>query len=320
MLIMHTMSDIDGALDGLVRRDLNLLVSLALLAEERSVTATAKRVGVSQSAMSHQLKRLREHFDDPLLVPSPEGLVPTPRMEALAGPLRSALGQVGAALREGATFDPATSAARFVVAASDSHELVGVPKLLRTLAAEAPSVQLALVRRSPTTAEDLARGTIHLALAPAAGAVPGVGLDHPQLQQRRLRVDGFRVLVREGHPRIRKRLTLKAYLEVGHLLISPAGGPGSVVDSVLQRRGERRRVQAQVSHFAPAPFIVARSDLIVTCPTGLAEAGTELAPVRSFAPPIELPEIPSHAYWHERFQHDPAHRWLRDFVAREIAS
>jgi len=320
MLIMVHMRDIDGPLDGLVRRDLNLLVSLALLAEERSVTATAKRVGISQSAMSHQLKRLREHFDDPLFVASPHGLVPTPRMEALADPLRSALGQVGAALREGATFDPATSTARFVVAASDMHELAGMPRLLRRLAAEAPSVQLALVRRSPRTVDDLARGTVHLAVAPAVGAVPGVGLDQPHLQQRRLRVDGFRVLAREGHPRIRRRLTLKAYLEVGHVLISPAGEPGSIVDGALRRMGERRQVRAQVSHFAPAPFLVARTDLIVTCPAGLAEAATELASVRSFAPPIALPEIPAHAYWHERYQHDPAHRWLRDFVAREIAN
>ncbi len=320
MLIMCDMSDIDVPIDGLVTRDLNLLVSLALLAEERSVTATARRVGVSQSAMSHQLKRLREHFDDSLFVTSPDGLVPTPRLEALIGPLRAALAGVGAALREGAPFDPSTSTARFVVAGSDLHELVGMPRLLARLAREAPMVRIALVRRSANVVDQLARGRVHLAVAPAAGVIPGVGLDHPQLQQRRLRVDGFRVLVREGHPRIKKRLTLKAYLEVGHILVSPAGGEGSVVDSVLARRGERRHVRAQVSHFAPAPFLVARSDLILTCPTGLADAATELAPVRSFAPPIALPETPVHSYWHERFQHDPAHRWLRDFVAREIAA
>jgi len=319
MLIMIGMSDIDVPIDGLVPRDLNLLVSLALLAEERSVTATAKRVGVSQSAMSHQLKRLREHFADPLFVASPSGLVPTPRLEALAGPLREALAAVGAALDEGAPFDPSTSTERFVVAGSDIHELVGMPRLLSRLALEAPHVRVAFVRRSPRVVEELTQGRVHLAVAPAVGSVPGVGLDHPQLQQRRLRVDGFRVLVRDGHPRIRKRLTLEAYLDVDHILVSPAGGEGSVVDRALAKRGERRHVRAQVSHFAPAPFLVARTDLILTCPTGLAEAGTELAPVRSFAPPIELPETPAHAYWHERFHHDPAHRWLREFVATELA-
>jgi len=305
-------------IDALLGRDLNLLVSLHVLLEERSVTTAARRVGVSQSAMSHQLKRLRESFDDPLFVTSAHGLLPTPRLIALEGSLRAALADLEVLLRPGEGFDPARSERRFTIAGSDILELVALPRAMAVLAAEAPRVQLASLPRTPDVADRLRRGEVDLAIAPGGGAVPGVDLARPDLKQRKLAEEGFRVLAREGHPVVKRRLSRKRYLSLGHVLVSPTGGARGVVDAVLAREGLRRTVRAQVSHFVAAPFLIARSDLLLTCPTSLAEAACELAPLRHFAPPFPLPKTPIHAYWHGRFQEDAAHRWLRDFVARTM--
>lgn len=316
MMIIDSMNEIDS----LRRHDLNLLISLHSLLEERSVTKAAKRAGVTQSAMSHQLKRLREGFGDPLFISTPGGLVPTPALEALEEPLRDTLTALERLMRPGERFDPATSDAHFVLATSDAVELMGLPTILDALSDEAPGIKVSSVPRTTDVAELLRRGDVHLAIGPGGGSVPGIDLARPELQQRKLMDEGFRVLVRDGHPRVRRRPSRKRYLELGHLLVSPTGRPGGVVDAVLARTGERRTVVHQVSHFVTAPFVIARTDLILTCPEGFAKEACRLAPLRHFAPPLELPRTQIYLYWHRRFQNDPAHRWLRDFAVRQITS
>lgn len=315
MLLITGMSQIDA----LLRLDLNLLVSLQVLLEERSVTRAARRVGITQSAMSHRLDKLRGSFEDPLFVATATGLAPTPMLEGLAGELEEALQHLEVVLRRPTPFDARTAQRRFVVSGGDAIELAALPHVLRRLRDEAPGVQIASVPRGRHIADQLRRGDVHLAIAPGGGSVPGVEIAGPGLQQRQMAKEGFRVVVRHDHPVIGKRLTLKRYLEVGHVLVSPTGKSGGVVDAVLARRGLSRTVVAQVSHFISAPFLVAKTDLVLTCPAALAEAASEYAPLRTFAPPVPLPQTLIYGYWHGRFQHDPAHEWLRSFVASVIA-
>ncbi|MEM9730103.1 MAG: LysR family transcriptional regulator, partial [Myxococcota bacterium] len=234
----------------LAKLDLNLLVTLDALLEARNVTETAERFGVTQSAMSHRLARLRDYFGDSLLVATGDELVLTQRAESLQGPLRDALGGLRDALFEEAPFVPAEAERTFVVAGADLAELSMLPSLIVQLAEMAPGVRIRMAGRSELRGDALIRGRVDLAIAPGAGTVPGVTIeDTAGVRQRKLLTEGFSVLARRDHPRVRSTLSLKRYLEEGHILVAPHGQPGSVVDGRLSQDGKGRRVVCQVAHF-----------------------------------------------------------------------
>ncbi|HJL24582.1 MAG TPA: LysR family transcriptional regulator [Polyangiaceae bacterium LLY-WYZ-15_(1-7)] len=302
------------------RLDLNLLAALDLLLQERSVTRAARRLGVTQSAMSHKLRRLREQLGDPLLVPQGRQLVPTARAEALEAPLRVALRDLVAAVRHGARFDPATTERTFVLACSDLMELALLPHAMEQLAELAPGVRLVVRRRTPRLADELAAGDVDLYVGPGGRTVPGLDLEaRAGLVQRTLGEEGFRVLAAADHPGVGQRLTRKRFVQLPHLLVSPGGGDRGVVDLALAKLELTRRVALRIPHFVAAPFIVARTELLFTCPERFARAAAELAPLRSWKPPVPLPATRIIAVWHERFRADPAHRWLRERFAGWVA-
>ncbi|MEM8605630.1 MAG: LysR family transcriptional regulator [Myxococcota bacterium] len=299
----------------LAKLDLNLLVTLDALLEARNVTETAERFGVTQSAMSHRLARLRDYFGDSLLVATGDELVLTQRAESLQGPLRDALGGLRDALFEEAPFVPAEAERTFVVAGADLAELSMLPSLIVQLAEMAPGVRIRMAGRSELRGDALIRGRVDLAIAPGAGTVPGVTIeDTAGVRQRKLLTEGFSVLARRDHPRVRSTLSLKRYLEEGHILVAPHGQPGSVVDGRLSQDGKGRRVVCQVAHFLTAPFLVAQTDHLLTCPTSLAEAVRDQLGLRVFKPPISLPNTTIFLYWHERVHQDRGHQWLRELI------
>lgn len=152
-----------------------------VLLEEGSVTRAARRLGITQSAASHQLRRLRELLADPLFVVAPKGLLPTTRLLELAEPLRAGLTFVQTALTQGQPFEPKNTAARFVVAGSDAVQTVALRRANLALRTEAPRVRIDFVPRTSELAAQLARGDIQLAIAPASGAIPGIDLPSAEL-------------------------------------------------------------------------------------------------------------------------------------------
>lgn len=295
--------------------DLNLLVTLDGLLEARNVTATADRFGVTQSAMSHRLARLREFFGDTLLVVAGDELVLTQHAEMIRVPLRSALANLRDAVLPDTEFVPGEATRGFVVAGVDLVELMMLPDLLAHLSEVAPGVSITMAGRREYGSDALARGRVDLAIAPGDGSVPGVRLEETNgVRRRKLLTDGFAVLARKNHPRIRGSLTLKRYLAEGHILVAPEGQPGSIVDARLAQDGKKRRVAARVAHFLSAPFLAAKTDHLLTCPTGLAAAVQDELDLRVFRPPISLPRTPICLYWHERMHKDPGHRWLREEI------
>lgn len=307
------MSSIHDA-DALHRIDLNLLVALDALARERSVTKAAERAGVTQSAMSHTLRRLRELFDDPLLVRGRGGMVLTPRAEALAVPLRGGLLSLARLLVEPPSFEPAHAKRVFRLVSPDLFDALVLPTLLRRVAEEAPGVDLAVVPTPKRLADSLETGDLDLAIHPVLlDPHPfdlGVQID-AELQARTLFRDSFRCFVRSDHPILRKRsLTLEAYTRLDHILVSPGGeGPG-LVDRVLGDRDLKRRIALRVPHFATALEVLAQSDLILTAPASLAHCSTA-SMLASRAVPFDLPAHAITMIWHPRFAEDPPHRWLR---------
>jgi DNA-binding transcriptional LysR family regulator len=145
--------------------------------------------------------------------------------------------------------------------------------------------------------------------------VPGVSIEDTRgIRQRLFVVEGFSVLARREHPRLRGKLTLKKYLAETHVLVAPKGSPGGLVDAVLEKSGQRRHVAAQVASFLSAPFLVANTDHLLTCPASLADATAKHLDLQVFPPPVVLPETRLFLYWHERMHHDPGHRWLREEI------
>jgi DNA-binding transcriptional LysR family regulator len=293
--------------------DLNLLLTLDVLLEVRNVTATAKKMGVTQSAVSHRLARLREFFDDPLLVSAGDDSVLTSKAQTLQAPLRDALRDLRDILLRTEPVDPSRTQRTFTIAAADLAEISILPALLRRLSDVAPAVRIRMLGRGFVTGDALAGGGADFAVAPGEGTIPGVGLQQTRgIRQRMLTVDGFSVMARKDHPRIKERLTLKRYLAETHVLVAPQGHPRGIVDSVLERRGEQRRVAVQVASFLSAPFLLVQTDHLLTCPTSLAVVAAEPLGLRVLKPPLDLPSTRLFLYWHERMHNDPVHQWLRD--------
>lgn len=287
------------------RADLGLLLSLDALLAERSVSAAARRLGLSQPALSAQLARLRALFGDTLLVQSGRRMVPTARAEALRGPLRETLEQLRGLVRDGAPFDPATTTATFRVGASDSVHLV-LP-LAPLVASRAPQARLALLGLPPGGGW-AALEADELDLVIAVERVTPAGA-----RARRLLEERHVFVQRRGHPRGAAPPTIEEFCALDHVLVSPDGGGfHGVADATLAALGRRRRVALSVPSFLLAVPLLARSDLVGLLPRRLALAFPGV--LESFDPPFAIPGFTLFASWHPRRQRDPAHLWLRELV------
>jgi DNA-binding transcriptional LysR family regulator len=297
--------------------DLNLLVALDALLAERNVTRAAARVGITQSAMSHTLARLRGLTGDELLVRGPTGMTPTLRADAIATPVRRALDEIARALSPPRPFDPASAQLRVVIGTTDYVELLLLPHVVARLAREAPGVELRVRSLRDELHGPLASGAIDL----------GIGLlrppdERPGVYARKLFDERFVCVVRRRHPLAGKKLTLARFAAASHALIAPRGLEGGYVDDALARLGLRRRVAIAVPHFLIAPHIVAASDLVLTLAGRVADLLAKPLDLAVLAPPRELDLAPftMSAAWHERTHEDPGQRWVRELIVSEAAA
>ena len=287
--------------------DMNLLVILRALLSERHVTRAAARVGLSQSATSHALSRLRELFQDPLLVRSGRSLTLTPRAARLLPALERGLGDLASAVADEPDFDPSTVRRTFTIGMVDYLQALIMGPLLRQLAARAPGIDLTVVV-FPGLAGLAESGAIDL-------AITVFGTETRGLLHETLFSEGFVCMMRRDHPERKQPMTLEKYLAQRHVVVAPSGTPGSLVDSVLAEQGYERRIALRVTNFLIAPVVVCQTDFINTMPARLARQLAKTYPLRLFAPPFDLPEFDYGMFWHPRVEHDPAQRWLREFVA-----
>ncbi len=292
--------------------DMNLLVVLDALLSTRSVQAASRRVRLSPSATSHALKRLRDAFGDPLLVREKGGLVLTARAEALREPLREALRTLQTSLEGAARFEPSQARRTFSIASADYAYLMVLPSLFARLQREAPGIEL-WARDPPRDEllELLAHGDVELLLAPG-----GFSLSSQALRRVTLFEERFVCVVREGHPRVKGKMSLATFLSLPHALIAPGQTRGGIVDEVLAKLGKSRRVALTVPHFLVAPHVIARTDLVLTLAERVAHTLAGILPLQVLEPPIEIPTFTIDLIWHERFQRDEGHAWLRGVIRR----
>lgn len=294
-------------MDNLRPLDLNLLLTLDVLLAEQHVTRAAQRLHLTQPSVSIQLAKLREVFQDPLLLPAPRGMRTTARAEALREPLRHALQALEQAVAPQQAFEPAKASRTFCIAASDYSEHTVILPALPGLRVSAPGTRLSLVQKHPASlARQAEQGEIDLALH-----------THDELAQslrHRVLFDERYVLAgRLDHPGLRRRPGLKRFCQFEHAVVSPAGGGFvGITDAVLAESGLSRRVVLSVPHFTFLCAALASTDLVALLPARLVRAMPGLRIVEA---PLPIPGFQLCMAWHERVHRDPAHRWLRECLA-----
>lgn len=283
--------------------DLNLLVTLEALLDERNVTRAGQRLGMSQPAASRALGRLRALFSDALLVDGPGGYVLSSRAEAVRPMLRRVLAGVGEMLEANA-FDPATATGRIRLLMPDLQAAVLAPSLLARFAREAPLLDLDIVAPGANGLEALEHGIADAMVALVEDAPAGI-------RRRRLYDEELVTLMRAEHPAAGGHLTLDRFLALEHIVVSVASVGAAPVDEALARTGRTRRVRLRVPNFFAAVEIAAHSDLVMTLPSSLARAAISMRRFVSLPPPLDLPDITMSLAWHARQQDAPRHVWLR---------
>ena len=288
--------------------DLNLLRVFDAVLRDRSVTAAARHLGLTQPAVSNALARLRKLFGDALFVRTTSGMDATPFARDLSEPVRQALALLESALAHGPGFDPATSTRAFRFYMSDLGQIEFLPPLVERAQRVAPGVRLEAVALEVEDIGDaLAAGGLDLAV----GFLPGLG---PPVRRQPLFRDPYVCLMRADHPAIGRKLTRAKFLAASHALVSYKGGH-RVIEEALERAGLARRITLRVPHFTVVPMVLERSDLILTLPSKVARVYERSGNFKSLPPPVPIPPADVAAHWHERFERDPGNRWLREMVA-----
>ena len=301
--------------------DLNLLRVFDEVMAERSLTRAAHKLSLTQPAVSNAMRRLREAVGDELLVRSGQGVEPTARAMALWPPVREALAQLQESLAPG-RFDPATATSTFVLAMADATAATLVPALVEILEREAPGVAsrvLPLTTRDPRQllddeAADMAVGYFPAVLADlTARAQSG---DAVAFESRRLYNGEYVCVMRQGHPLAHAPLTLDAYCEARHMLVSFSGRAFGFIDEALASLGRERKVVITVNQFFTAGRVVCGSDLLTVLPrhfvpvTGIADALVQRAL------PLNVPPVHVDALWRRRGPQQTAMTWLLQALAR----
>jgi len=284
--------------------DLNLVVVLDALVEERSVRRAADRVGLSQSATSHALERLRKFLDDELFVRTSTGMVPTPRALDLAGPVRLALEEIQGALAP-PRFDPAREKRTFTVAVETYETIVVLPRLVDIFRNEGPGLKL---NARSASVQDILTGIDQ-------GRVDlGVGL-FSELPDRfmtcRLLSDRFVCAMRADHPLASVPMTLDSYCRASHLLVSMSGAATDPIDLALVRLRRERDIVMRLPHGLAMVIALARSDMIASMTWGAAKTFCVAGPLVLRDLPFETPSADFRLVWNRRFKDSPAHIWLR---------
>ena len=300
------------------RVDLNLLVYLDALLRERNVTRAADHLGITQPAMSNGLRRLRDLFNDPLLVRTSDGMTPTARAIELQPLIRNVLTDVEHAIRPQTDFDALSSRRVFRIMVSDYAESTLIPLLLRQLRKDAPNITLDMLTPSDVDFRDVEQGRVDMAINRFD--------DMPQsFHQSIIWEDGFSCLMSKKNL-MRRKFTLENYLQARHIWVSKTGmgvgvgvNPEDVqrlgwVDDALNRLGQKRQIAIFTRHYHVAMQLSRQNDLIATLPTRAAKLMADDPELVILPPPFLIPPIELKMAWSPLLQQDAGHRWLRRLI------
>lgn len=308
------------------RVDLNLLVYLDVLLRERNVTQAANQLNLSQPAMSNGLRRLRDLFDDPLLVRTSDGMTPTERALELEPLVRDILSNVDRALQPTSDFDPSSAERIFRIMASDYAESTLLPSVLFKLRQLAPGISLDIMTPSDVSFLDVERGKVDMVIN-RFDSMP------QSFHQITVWTDTFSCLLSAENPLL-KNFNLESYLQAQHVWVSKTGmgvgvgvDPQDVqrlgwVDAAIADLGKKRDIAVFTRHYQAAMILAEQNDLVVTLPTLAAQLQHDNPRLVIKTPPLDIPPLELKMAWSPLLQHNPANRWMRKLIVetgREVS-
>jgi DNA-binding transcriptional LysR family regulator len=289
--------------------DLNLLLVLHTVLTEKSATKAARKLHVTQSAVSNALARLRRELGDPLVVRHARGLSPTPRALAMQADLQRVVDGVSSILAEPQRFDPSTTTREFTIACADYYGVVLCPPLVSALRTRAPRATLRLLPLEKLANDGLATNIdVHVGMPPR---VPS------GCKSSALFMDRFVCLTRASGKRA-ARMSMKEFLAASHLRVQVLDNTRDTIDDLLAKKGHARNVVLTVPHFSLVPLVVARTGYVATLSRRLAETYADVLPLCLREPPFSLPARSAQMVWHERTDTDEGARFFRGLL-REVA-
>ncbi|EKF7416840.1 TPA: LysR family transcriptional regulator [Pseudomonas aeruginosa] len=294
--------------------DLNLLTVFDAVIREGNLTRAAANIGMSQPAISDAVARLRHLLKDDLFIRTGHGVRPTPRALQYAAPIRRILDLVIMTLSEAQAFDHVTSHRRFNLVLREYGELVLLPPLMQWLDSMGSSVVIgACTVPHKDVAEALRSGAIDIYLATAPLTDVGYTSLHVFTEQ-------LVSVVRRDHPQVHNSLSLEQFLELNHVILEWPDIPTPRVDQVLHASGLRpRKCQMRVHSLFDMPRVVASTNMICSLPVKMAQSFAETHKLKAFPVPLDGVEIPLYLCWHERFDNDAGHTWMRETLASLIS-
>ncbi len=288
--------------------DLNLLVVFQEVFQERQISSVARKLNLSQPAVSNALARLRKTFNDELFVRTSQGMQPTPLAQQLADPVATALANITKALNQQETFDVPRSRRHFTIAMTDVGEMYFMPVLVEQCRLHAPQVKISTVRaNSVDLMAEMETGRIDLALG-AFDEVSGA------LYHRRLFQQDYVCMYRQHHPLMKAGMSSRDFLNMEHLIVSTKESPYDKINQSLEKVGITANASFTVPHFSAVPYIVSTTNLVVIVPEKLALSAQAPFRLSYSKPPIKLPTLQTNIFWHRRFAQDEGNQWLRGLI------
>ena len=292
------------------RLDFNLLKTLVVILEEKNLTRTGDKIGLSQSAISHSLRKLRDFFDDQLVIRSGNGLELTEKGEQLKKPLRKWLNELEY-ICSGAVFDPAISSRTFKIGCMDVIEQMIAPNLVRHIRRIAPFIKIQFTRLDDKRLYDqLTSGEVDLV----------IGVDYyneiyNDIVSQTLYREIFSCLVRKQHPILKKKPTIKEFVKYPHIVVSIGDRAKNSVDAALAQENLSRDLKYIISNFSSAPYFVEGDDVIMTGPTRFLKFCAKRHNVMVFPCPVKQHEFEVMMFWAQKYQDDDVNKWLREVFA-----
>lgn len=293
--------------------DLDWLKVFDEIYKTSSVSVASERLGISQAAASITLRKLRDHFGDPLFSRTARGMQPTPRAQALQPVIRRVVDELENARSSPDTFDPALATRHFRICMTDISQAVLIPRLMNYLRVSAPGVRVRAEAITSTSARRLEDGEVDVAV----GFMPSLDAG---FYQQVLLAQHFVCVAARAHPRIDGRLTKTAYSREGHVVVDSSGSGYSVVERILAASGVKRQIALTVPSFLGVARIVAETELIATVPLRFAEALQMRENITILPVPYALPHYQVKIHWHDRFNSDAGNIWLRRTVSECMKS
>ncbi|MDF1797299.1 MAG: LysR family transcriptional regulator [Coxiellaceae bacterium] len=295
--------------------NLNLLKAFQALYEEQNVTRAGKRLCITQSAMSNALTQLRKYFDDTLFIRERYGMRPTPKSNDIFAKLQPILAQIDEVINSVETFNTAESTRKFTIGSTDIMNCVILPKLVEKVRKLAPNVDLVIKDCDPLNYDQsiLDQRNIELCIG-TSGKLPTTVCSKPLLTASAI------VVGKHDHPMMKGKLTLDKYLEAEHMIINVTGYSfSSFADVALQESNKFRKIPLRIPYVSIASRILPKTEYLATIPELLLTAFKNPDKLSIQPCPVKIPDAALLIAWHNRFDNDPGHLWLRNLILETAA-